>query len=1070
MVFISYAREDREFVARLYEALKARDHETWVDWQNIPFSAEWLQEIYAGIEAADTFVFVISPASVASAVCGLEIAHAVAHHKRLVPVVRRDVDTESVPAALQSLNWLFFREGDDFGGALEALLQTLDTDLEWVRAHTRLLTRALEWERKKRDPSLTLRGSDLQQAEQWLSRVGEGKQPEPTPVQTQYVLASRQDAGKRQRRAFTGVLGALIISLVLGALAWTQRNEAVYQGKVALARQLAAQGELIRGQRAALLPRSTLLAVEAIRRFGGLKLHSLEGEQSLRTALSLLARPLSRFAHEDEVVAAALSPDGKRLVTASLDRTARIWDVASGMQLARLTHDGPVTSVTFSPTGQYLATASWDAPALARFLEGGTTVRLWDAQAPSAEMRDLRQMRQQGVYALVWGFSPDGKYLFAGGDRAGATKSPGLSELTSQNRNESRPSQAYQPNIQPHRAWVWEVNSGREVARVAHENTVTSAAMSPDGRYLATSSYDKTVRIWSLPGGRQMARLPLDGWVEAVQFSPDGKYLAAATSIDGYSAHLWELQPPSSTQPVGRIRRLARLEHKGTVSVLAFSPDSKYLATAGAEALARVWEIRTTREVARGPHEQIITALTFSPDGQFLATASLDRTARVWDIRDGGELARITHEGQVYGVQFSPDGTSLATVSADRSARLWEANSARWKAARMRFISELVGFLFSPDGRYLAVSSWEDTVRLWQTADGREMLRLTHPSHRKGSMAHKVYALAYSPDGRYLCAGAVDGLAVVWEAATGREVIRVQHEEGRVEKRDINAVVFSPDSRYLVTAGGNDVARIWEVESGRLITSMAHQSDPAGSSPGRSLFYDGIRSVAFRPDGKLLATASDDRTTRVWDVGTGREAARLDHEAGVHGVAFSRDGSLLATLSSDDTTRVWEVSAGRQVALIRHEGCVNLGLVSFTPDGRRVVTGGKDGAARVWDARTGREVMQVRHEGPLLTFAVSPDGKLLATGSEDGTARVWTMSSGRESTRLLHEEVVQSVAFSPDAKTLAVVSDYKIWSWLLEPGDLIAEAGRRLTRNLTLEEWREYLGSEPYRKTFPHLP
>ena len=189
-VFISYSRKDRDFVRDLHEALAERQRDTWVDWEDIPLTAEWLAEIFAGIEGADAFVFVISPDSAASEVCRQELAHAVEHNKRLVPVVRRDVKAEAVPPPLGSYNWIFFREGDDFDEAFRSLVKAIDTDLDWVRAHTRLLTRAIEWDGRKRDASFVLRGSDLRAAEEWQARAA-SKEPKPTALQTEYVLASR---------------------------------------------------------------------------------------------------------------------------------------------------------------------------------------------------------------------------------------------------------------------------------------------------------------------------------------------------------------------------------------------------------------------------------------------------------------------------------------------------------------------------------------------------------------------------------------------------------------------------------------------------------------------------------------------------------------------------------------------------------------------------------------------------------------------------------------------------------------------------------------------------------------
>src|SRR5215472_12657975 len=215
-VFISYSRRDKEFVRRLDEELKRRDREAWVDWEGIPPGDTWEKTIYGAIEATHTFIFVLTPDSIASEVCGREIAHAAANNKRLVPIVHRDVAADKVPKSLGELNWIFYRESDDFEEATDTLISALDTDLDWVRAHTRLLTRAIEWEANKKSNSFALRGEDLRSAEQWLAQAGTEKERQPTALQTEYIIASRKAAARRQRI----LLGAAAIAiLVTGALA-----------------------------------------------------------------------------------------------------------------------------------------------------------------------------------------------------------------------------------------------------------------------------------------------------------------------------------------------------------------------------------------------------------------------------------------------------------------------------------------------------------------------------------------------------------------------------------------------------------------------------------------------------------------------------------------------------------------------------------------------------------------------------------------------------------------------------------------------------------------------------------
>jgi eukaryotic-like serine/threonine-protein kinase len=194
-LFISYSRRDQAFVRHLWEALTQADQKVWIDWHDIPPAKDWRQEIYQGIEAADNFVFIISLHSLNSDVCNEELEHAIQQGKRIIPIVREEVN-RAVPPELARLNWLFFRESDDFGCAFKTLLETLQTDVSYIRSHTRLLVKAREWEQSGHDNSFLLRGRDLEQAEQWLSQDQES--PKPTALQQAYIYSSRQVETERQ--------------------------------------------------------------------------------------------------------------------------------------------------------------------------------------------------------------------------------------------------------------------------------------------------------------------------------------------------------------------------------------------------------------------------------------------------------------------------------------------------------------------------------------------------------------------------------------------------------------------------------------------------------------------------------------------------------------------------------------------------------------------------------------------------------------------------------------------------------------------------------------------------------
>ncbi len=190
-LFISYSRRDKDFVQRLHQVLLADQQEVWVDWEDIPPVADWRQEIYRGIEAADNFIFVMSPHSTSSVVCGEELEYALSHGKRLIPIVWQEVSYDAVHSELARLNWIFFREQDDFDEAIQKLRRAIATDLEYVRAHTRLVMQAYEWDQRERDHSFLLRGRGLTEAEAWLTE-GDRQSPQPTELQRTYIQASRQ--------------------------------------------------------------------------------------------------------------------------------------------------------------------------------------------------------------------------------------------------------------------------------------------------------------------------------------------------------------------------------------------------------------------------------------------------------------------------------------------------------------------------------------------------------------------------------------------------------------------------------------------------------------------------------------------------------------------------------------------------------------------------------------------------------------------------------------------------------------------------------------------------------------
>ena len=874
--FISYSRKDREFVQRLHAVLAARGKTGWVDWEGIPPSAEWLEEIHASIDAAQAFLFVISPDSVKSQVCGAEVAHARSRGKRLIPVICREVEEGGVPEELARLNWVLLRPQDDFEQGVAALVEAIDTDLDWVRLHTRLLVRAQRWTEQAHDRSTLLRGRELKQAEDWLFGVQEDANT-VTQLHRDYIRASREAAQRTQRTIMASTVGALVVMAVLAVLAWTERNTARSRELAAVARErLADEPEL-----AGLLAREALSA-------------SVTPQADLALRLATFELRRQRWVAQGMEPAETLDfvGGGSRLRVQSL-REASLWDAATGALVQRLPQAAPPPGT--APDGSAWpckpadAERAWPVSTTpdgrALVVLQGDAVRLWDAASCRPGM--AFKGHDSNVYSAE--FSPDGTRL-----------------LTGSNDNTAR---------------IWDVATGRTLMVLrGHTGAVTRARFDPQGQRVATMSNDYSVRIWQADTGEPLARLRghRDGAVD-IRFSPDGRQLVSVGR--DRSLRSWAV----STPPLERVL----LGHQDFVTAVSFSPDSRRLLTTSSDKTARLWDVETGAAVATlGGHADFLGASVYSPDGRLVATGGRERRVRLWDAADGRLLGVLPSEnlgGELLGdgtLVFSGDGSRLLVQWDHQAQQVWDVAERRLlhEQAGVEAMWQVYGVGRSADGSRVAVTTGgargvAATLRVYGIADGRQQLDVPLPEEASYP-AHP----RFSPDGSLLALTVgYEGHVLLHSTTTGALLRTLKGHSGQVD-----GLEFSPDGQTLLSTSRDGTSRLWAVASGSEQMRFKEEAKPG-------------RGAAFHPGGQVIVSYDEAGIARAWRAADGG-LIRVVSETrfpGIRSVAFSKDGQWLGVASADRTARVYAAEAFLPIEDVR--ALLQRRLTRyFTEDERRI--------------------------------------------------------------------------------------------------------------------------------------
>ena len=526
------------------------------------------------------------------------------------------------------------------------------------------------------------------------------------------------------------------------------------------------------------------------------------------------------------------------------------------------------------------------------------------------------------------------------------------------------------------------LESGRDLATwSAHEANIHAVSFSLDNQSLVSTSADYSIRIWDVATGKELHKFILDEkWANAT-FSPDGREIF---SVSGNGKlRRWDIDTGKSSNDA----RYGFI-HKN-ISSLALSPDNRTIAFVWREKLIRLLNATTGRETQR-LHEPgaEIDAVTFSPDGHLLATGSRDVNVYLWDVRAGTKIqCFVGHTSFVFAVAFSPNGRMLASCSSDNTVRLWNTQSRNEKQEdeHPECVSEL---LFSPNGRVLAeVRQWR-SIRLWDPFTAEVLHTLEIPD--------TFTCMTFSADGSKLASSSSGGLVQLWEIRTGRLLLNFESHQ-----RLINKIAFLSDGERIATTSSGETIQFWNVHKGKLeLTIKETLSDK----------NDYIRSVAFSPDGRLVATSVFSSIIKIRDTRTGQGIQEIGGEpAWFTGLYFSPDGLTLATTNHNGSVICWNVQTGGVTMQLRlnepretppaprHDR-----PIAFTRSGDMVACAAhEDDVLYLWNTQSRVEILRIDVGAWVKNIEFSADGQLLHT--EIGTFELHitntTSSKGNSATR-----------------------------------------------------------------------
>jgi WD40 repeat protein len=503
-----------------------------------------------------------------------------------------------------------------------------------------------------------------------------------------------------------------------------------------------------------------------------LKVWDLEAGRNQRTLVG----------HISAVLAVAVTGDGKHIISGSAEGAVKVWDLESGCELRSFVgHTGAITAIAVL-SDRYFVSSSFD-----------TTVKVWELESG----RELRTLSGHKYFVNTVAVTRDGKHIVSGSfDRA---------------------------------VKLWDSESGRELRTFAgHKFEVCAVAVMPDGKHIVSGSRDDTVKLWDVESGRELRTFGHKSAINALAVTPDGLH-AVSASYDG-TVRVWDIESGSELRTLG---------HKNEVRAVTVTPDGKYIVSASDQML-KLWNLNCEYECLRARHKGAVYAVIVTPDGQHVISASYDRTIKVWDIESGRELRTLGgHDDTVAALAMTPDGQLLISGSWDKTMKIWDWKNGRELRTLARHVLGFNELAVTPDGRRVISGNYHEAVRVWDLASGAELRRFKVPKRGLISLSHC---------GRYVFSVSEDGTKKIFDSETKRRV-------GTIKGRCQLDLAVMPDGQRVITLSSQRLT-LRELKSGRELRSFGgHISD--------------INTMAVTPNGRRAVSASDDRTIRIWDLENG---------------------------------------------------------------------------------------------------------------------------------------------------------------------------------------------------------